>query len=279
MDISLFAQKLYRGVLRPKPIRRIVDALVCAMIPQKVTINGRYVYLNKTDPVVSGAITLGIYELMEQKFFRRTIREGMRVLDIGANVGFFSALADSLAGSSGRVDSLEPEPESCSLLRRTADASPSKTIFVHNVAAARKQGDAMLFVSQSNRGDNRLYQPDFDTQSVKIQTRSVDEMVESKIIEVPNFIKIDVQGYEGEVFAGMEKLLHESSALTILFEFWPMGLQSAGADPLKVLADLAKCGYKLSKLDSDLPLAGFDDFKSLVHQLPGEQYTNLVAQK
>jgi hypothetical protein len=140
-------------------------------------------------------------------------------------------------------------------------------------------GDALLFISRSNRGDNRLYLPNPEAESVKVQMRSVDDMIESKMIEVPDFIKMDVQGYEGEVFAGIGKLLHETSALTILFEFWPLGLRSAGADPLNVLSDLAKCGYKLSKLDGNLPLGGLDDYKTLTGQLTGEQYTNLVAQK
>src|SRR5882762_4798355 len=53
----------------------------------------------------------GAYERELVRLMKRTLKSGMTVLDVGANIGYFSALASGLVGNSGQVYAFEPMPQ------------------------------------------------------------------------------------------------------------------------------------------------------------------------
>ena len=151
---------IYTVILRPKPLKALANAAIRRLIPARLRVNGSTVVLNPNDPVVSGALTLGVYEKPETAFFLEACRTGMTFLDVGANVGYYTALAIPRLGT-GRIIALEPDPESFQYLQRTVAANgSSNTVCVQKGAAAEK-GTLTLFASASNRGDNRLYANEF----------------------------------------------------------------------------------------------------------------------
>ena len=81
------AEFLYTVVLRPRPLRSLANTVLRLLVRPELHIHGCVVALNPHDPVVSGALTLGVYEKAETRFFRFACRPGMIFLDVGANVG------------------------------------------------------------------------------------------------------------------------------------------------------------------------------------------------
>jgi len=136
MHLSEFA---YTVLLRPKPLRALANAVICRLIPPQLSLNGAVVVLNQRDPVVSGALALGLYERAETAFFRAARQPGMTFLDIGANIGYFSALAlEVLEG--GRIIALEPDPENFRFLKQTIAANRARNVICVNKAAADRNG-------------------------------------------------------------------------------------------------------------------------------------------
>src|SRR3954469_2255899 len=70
-------------------------------------------------------------------FLRRTLRPGMCVLDVGANIGYLTIVAARCVTESGRVIAVEPEPYNVSLLRANVFRSKLRDVVVLPVAAHR----------------------------------------------------------------------------------------------------------------------------------------------
>ena len=94
----MLAEFVYCYLLRPWPLRQLTNWTIRKLLPKQVEIHGATVVLNPTDPVVSGALHFGVYEKAETRFFQSACRDGMTFLDVGANLGYYTALAARAVG-------------------------------------------------------------------------------------------------------------------------------------------------------------------------------------
>src|SRR5437588_6680829 len=211
----------YAVLLRPKPLRKLANALIRAALPSQIRRDGAIVILNPNDPVVSGALTLRVYERTETQFFKSVCKPGMTFLDVGANVGLYTALALPRIGSTGRVVALEPDRESFEYLRKTVIANHAGNVTCVRKAAADYSGVTKLFVSGNNRGDNRLYDNELSTGSYVVDLTVLDLLLKESGITTVDLVKIDVQGFEGHVLRGLRETIVRSPNFTILMEFRP----------------------------------------------------------
>src|SRR5437879_567841 len=106
------AEFIYTELLRPAPVKRAANAILLSIVPRTVRVGPAIVHLNPSDPFVSGALALRVFERHELAFFSRSCRERMTVVDVGANVGLYTALAMHLTGPDGTVVAVEPHTES-----------------------------------------------------------------------------------------------------------------------------------------------------------------------
>jgi len=90
------AEFVYTILLKPRLLHRAANAAIRASLPEHVRVGEAIVWLNPDDPVVSGALALGVYERGEIAFFRSRFGADMTFVDVGANVGLYSAVALSL---------------------------------------------------------------------------------------------------------------------------------------------------------------------------------------
>ena len=79
------------------------------------------------------------------------------VVDVGANVGLYTAMAGMAVGPAGRVVALEPDPECFGVLQQTIRVNVLENVDAVFAAASDSNGTTRLFTSSDNRGDNRLY--------------------------------------------------------------------------------------------------------------------------
>jgi hypothetical protein len=90
-------------------------------------------------------------------------------------------------------------------------------------------------------------------------------------------IKIDTQGSEAAVFAGMAQLLAAKPAPVIVAEFWPWGLTQAGAIPRALLNGITQAGFLVYEIDGDrrtvLPRRDLDALAELSLE---RQHVNLL---
>lgn len=197
------------------------------------------------DEFIGPSIAAGGWEEHETRLFLAHISPGCGVLDLGANIGWFTVQA-ILAGA--RVDAFEPVPHIADVLERNAARAMEQgpgSATIHRYAAGSESGSAEIFLASANRGDNRVVDPggaapaDMDTpEAVKIQIRKVDDLVTGPV----DLIKIDTQGSEWHALQGARALLATSPSLALLIEFWPYALRGAtGAQLLELLSSEGFC--------------------------------------
>jgi FkbM family methyltransferase len=207
----------------------------------------------------------------EQAFFEQKIAGGMCVLDIGANLGLYTVLLSRLVGDDGSIISFEPDPDLFSALQSNCRTNRAGNVELHNVAAGARSGRMVLSRSLANAGDNRL-SGKRDSQfcrPVEVRVATVDEIVGERRVD---FVKLDVQGWEGEVLRGMQRVLRSNPRLQICFEYWPHGLRDAGWDPMAFLNTLYDQGFEIYSISGE-PIGAVADWRPP----GGKSFTNLYA--
>ena len=275
----MFAEFVYCYLLRPWPLRQLTNWTIRQLLPKQIEIHGATVVLNPTDPVVSGALHFGVYEKAETRFFQSACRDGMTFLDVGANLGYYTALATRAVGPNGRVLAVEPDPDSFGYLEQTIAANAVGNVQAFPVAASDAPATLPLYISTDNRGDNRLYASGEDRPQVEVVARPLDALLRENKINTVDLIKIDVQGYEPRVIAGLRETITASPNLTLLTEFWPQGIDEAGEDANEFLQTLRELGLTLHELQPDGSLAELTDDTDLIARHQGRRYTNLIGRK
>lgn len=279
---------IYTEVLKPRPLRKLTNAILLAIIPEKIKVKPATLYLNPKDPVLSGALTLRVYENSEIAFFKKYCRDDMVFIDVGGNVGLYSALALHTLNSKGKIITLEPHPESFALLsknvevnQKTRGIEDAPQINLFKMAASSQSGSRTLALNPENKADNRVSDAPAEWESIPIEAKSMDDLLAEQGIEEVNFVKMDVQGYEHRIVSGFMETLRRSKKTIVLTEFWPQGMKVSGGDArtyLQVLSDLGFTLYELKErpLGHIEPLSNWD---AIIKRLHGRKYTNLIAVK
>jgi FkbM family methyltransferase len=257
----------------------LANAMIRAVLPRTVQYGAIRVVLNPRDPVVSRALAFRLYERSELTFVEKSLKPGMTVLDIGANVGLYSVVSGHAVGPSGKVIALEPDPESFHYLQESIRENGLQNIQPAQLAASDQEGMSRLYTSSSNRGDSRLYNNELSDGSVDIHTVRLDDFLPTVGVRELDFVKIDVQGFEGHALAGMEETIRRSPHLVMMSEFWPEGLRRAGSNPNELLTLLEQWGLKLSELHANGETRPLLDKNAFIDRLQGRKYTNVVCRK
>ena len=286
-----FAQYIYAEVLKPKPLKALANAILLRIIPESIQIGPAILYLDPDDPVISGALTLRVYEHSEQALFAKYLRGDMTLVDIGANLGLFTIVSMHHLDANGRIVSFEPHPQSYKFLQKNVAANQNHghacpRVDTFNLAATPDHSRLELRLNPENRGDNRAYHGTYHGKvetwdTVQIEGRPVDDVLDELGIEEVNFVKIDIQGYEQKAISGFQKTLARSQNVILLSEFWPKGLRESGGNPHEYLQMLENLGFTLYTLNerpygSITPL---EDCNALIASLPGRKYTDIVGVK
>ena len=103
-----FAEFVYTVLLKPRILKQSANWVLKRIIPARIETDNTVIFLNPDDPVISGALTLGMFENEEIAIFKQLFEPDMTFVDVGANVGLYSAMALSVNGFCGKLICLEP---------------------------------------------------------------------------------------------------------------------------------------------------------------------------
>ena len=251
-----------------------------------INCQGNKMYVDPQDICIAPhLLSKGIYEPFQTELFKKLIAKDMTVVDIGAHIGYYSLIAASIVGSGGRVCSFEPESNNYGLLIKNINENSYKNIAPMQVAVSNMNGNLKLFLDKSNSGGPSLSEKNIGEKNgfVEVGSDLLDNLLEknNKDLKV-DVIKMDVQGSEGLVLDGAQKILANNN-LKIIVEFWPNGLKSMGTDALALLKKMESMGFKMGVIDEKRKNVNYlfpeDIFKISKEKKRGIGSINLLMEK
>ncbi|HEV2316935.1 MAG TPA: FkbM family methyltransferase [Thermoplasmata archaeon] len=247
----------------PQLYRRVVARL--AQPGAVVEVDGQWMHLDRLDSLEIGA--RGEHEPVETLVCDACLRPGQTVVDLGANIGYFTLRFARAVGPEGHVFAFEPDAENYGLLVENIGRNGHGNVTAEPQAAGAVTGVAQLYRSATSHGDHRLRAAAELRPSVEVRVVALDDYpdLQGRVVD---FAKVDIQGAEFDAVRGMQRILRETPAIRMLIEFCPYLLRRSGEDPGAFLNYLESLGltvyhvdgrrHRIERVPFDQLLAHFD---------------------
>lgn len=223
-------------------------------------VNGYRMYLDAEDRGISRTLALfGTRERDQIFVLREELKEGMVVLDVGANIGSYALIEAGLVGNEGRVYAVEPAPENFHLLNRNIRLNGFENVITtFQLGISDKKGVEKLYLSDScnlhtfypGRPAQQEDGQCVEERTIDVETTTISDFAADK--QDIDFIRMDIEGYEVEAFRGMLDILKTGDfSPTILFETHRPKYDETTHDMRGALQQLFKLGYRVKTLVSN----------------------------
>lgn len=186
-----------------------------------------------------GKFVSGEQEPYKTEAILENFKRGEVFFDIGAHIGYFSAIASMLNNGEGKVYAFEPRPMNAAFFRKHMKKNNFKDVVLFEAAVGDADKDVM-FDSSKGSATGRVA----DNGDLKVSQVSITRMVKDGTLPVPTFIKIDVEGGEIVVLKGLEELISTAKPKMVVATHNPECHEF-------VLKFLEKYGYKYKILNPD----------------------------
>lgn len=192
-----------------------------------------------------------LYEPETTRFLWNWLRPGDTFIDVGANAGYFSAMAASIVGRAGRVHAFEPNPQVSRLLDRTVERNGyQERMRVNPLAVTDRAGSVQLWCRPDGRAtDDATTVQQAGRVPVQVDSITLDAYCKQAGVERIRLIKIDVEGAELDVFRGASHVLTTIRPDAFVIEFAPVLLSDSARTWTKLLATFSSHHYSIRGLD------------------------------
>jgi len=231
-------------------------------------------YANTDDTI---AYLIRPFEPYTTELFERAIKSGSKVLDIGAQFGYFSLIAAKQAGQKGRVYAFEPAPANFRLLDRNIQMNGyGDVIYAFQKGVGNKHTTETLFLYENSDSHGMFPQTSSSIkETIPIECVTIDEFLGDADVDV---IKMDIEGNEPYALEGMEKTILKNKSIILFVEFAPTLLRRAGVNPEDYLTQLERLGLDLQIIDEHSHLLKSIS-RDLLDEIDPSWYANLYCTK
>jgi len=217
------------------------------------TPRGDLLWLNDTGYVDRQIALHGEFEARSTALVERLVKPGQVVLDVGANIGYYTTILSRLVGPRGKVIAFEPTRCFGEVLERNLEENRVANVEVRAVGLSDHPGEARIDIGPSSA---TLHSPEGFDEVVgheTIRLTTLVEFVAEARLERIDFIKIDVDGGEPRFFAGAWPVLDRFGP-TILVEVSHLHYLHAGCTAWDFYASVRAHGYLPHDEDALAPL-------------------------
>jgi FkbM family methyltransferase len=221
---------------------RILSAICPRVGRVRIALFGYEFWCDLSESIQRSIFLFG-YDDDARRFIRNKLQPGNTFLDIGANVGFYTLLAARLVGDRGRVIAIEPNPKTFLRLKETIEANGIANVLALNLGLGRERGRLSLFTNPVGDNDTATMVKHDGLASVTVEVFTLDEIAAAHEIEGIDYLKIDVDGFEPDVFAGAKGLLNDRKIRCIQAEFCDYWLRRNGSSPEMLHRLITNAGF------------------------------------
>ena len=245
---------IIQRAIEPLPIRgkvRLAEAILRHVRSREVECHplpGITVSL-RTNQRIERWMWAGAYERELVHLMKRTLKSGMTVVDVGANIGYLSALAAGLVGNTGQVHAFEPIPQNVARLRQNLSAF--RWARLYPCAVGEAPGKATIYFNESEAGWASLLISDDLKCRVDVDIIRLDDWVHDHAINRVDFVKMDIEGGEFHALRGAQEMLSRFRPI-IVAELNAVCLARDHRKPEDVFALLLGLGYECSAFNDGI---------------------------
>ena len=254
------------NTLRPYHFRgklKLLGSIASRSGEETVTVFGYRVRLDLGE-AIQRWIYLGAFEPRETAMARAWLKPGMTFLDVGANFGYFTLLAASRVGATGRVFAIEPSPYAFDRLSETVRVNSLHQVRVEHLGLSDTNGTLDLYVSPSE-----FHSPTMSAGSggdpVAVPVRRLDDCLADWGAGTIDLMKLDVEGHEPFVLRGGIEALKSGRVRAVLCEFNDFWLRQQGSSPRELHDIFRAAGFVDTEGEPTFEPNG-NDTRFLVHQ-------------
>ncbi len=179
----------------------------------------------------------GGWEAETTRLFKELAKEGDVIIDIGANIGYYTLLASKIVGDSGKVYAFEPDPTNYRVLSSNIELNGCKNIVTEQKAISDANGSVTLYLDNKDVGAHTIYKNGKVKRQVVVDSVTLDEYFKGKEYPI-NIIKMDIEGAEMAAIRGMGKIIAFNDDLKIFTEFHLPWIRRAGVSPEYLISQL-----------------------------------------
>lgn len=235
-----------RRTTRPKDYVVNVNGYKLAVIPGDLGISSELLMFQTHEPLTT-------------KLLSKELKKGMTCLDVGGNIGYYTMLESRIVGDEGKVIVIEPSPQNFEHLKKNLELQKSSNVKAYNFAAGDRDGEVNFLVYSESNGSFTI--PDGEETNIpgdiiKVPSRRLDSFLEEKSIDKVDFVRMDVEGYEGYIIKGLKKTIEKSKPI-FQIEVHSSLLGKKGTQ--EFLKKFQAAGYEAKYYvprDIDLPIIG-----------------------
>jgi len=232
------------GISKFSPIKIIMKKIESNFKSDYAIVQGSKMFL---DPGDSLDLSInGVYGELDTKIIREEIHEGDIVIDVGANIGYYTLIFAQLVGSSGKVFAFEPEPKNFEILKKNIEINNYQNIVAEQKIVSDKSGIVKLFIAEHGIVGHRINQEKSSQKFIEVESIILDNYIKKLNLDNKiNFIKIDVEGSEPKVLEGTKEIIQKSNQLKIFTEFNREVVKEYGIEPKEMIDLFYRNGFKI----------------------------------
>jgi FkbM family methyltransferase len=215
--------------------------------------------LNTRQYVDSELFKHGVFEQNSTLWVRRLIKAGMHVMDIGANIGYYTVLLSQLVGPTGRVWAFEPSTRFRGRLLDHVRRNDCRNVVVLDFGLSDRNEILQLFESGDTATLHWCDERARPENQEPISLMPLDQYAKDADLRHLDFIKVDIDGHEPKFLEGADFTIRKFKPIMLL-EFAQLYLPKVGSDAEKLARQIKALGYTLHSERTGRPFPTHTDF-------------------
>lgn len=213
-----------------------------------------------------------VFEPVETDIVIKQVKLGQTVVDIGANIGYYTLIMARLVGPEGRVIAFEPDPNNFDILKKNIEMNGYKNVTLYQKAVSQESGNIQLYFNRHG-SISRTFDAGDGREKMEVGAVKLDDVVKERV----DFIKIDIEGAEIGAIKGSKEILSKWKP-TIISEFAPKDIKKFGATAEEYLRIMQELKYNFYDADEETRNLQKVDIETLLSKYPedGILHTNIL---